>query len=343
MRGALQGAYRAGLHRLAGGWAHGLGVILTMHHVRPDPGHAFAPSGILEITPEFLDALLAYLREENYDIIRMCEVGERLRRGRGGRRFAVLTFDDGYRDNAEYALPILRRHDAPCTVYVTRGFAEHTANMWWRDLEAIIRRESMVRCRVNGEAYELPTVTLVEKNRAYLTLYWNMRDLDNDVLRRTVDDLKATYPVDSASDVARMCMNWQELAEFAGDPLVSIGAHTLTHPKLAGCDVREARDEIFESRIVIHDRLGVEPVHFAYPFGDRTSAGPREFAMVREAGFSTGVTTRPGLLFAAHAEHMTALPRLSVNGYFQRIADMATLLSGLPLSMMRFGRQLDVA
>lgn len=343
VRLALRMMHGAGFHKIGGGWSRGLGVILTMHHVRPATNEAFAPSGILEITPEFLDEVIVYLKNEGYDIIPMSDVPERIRGADGQNPFAALTFDDGYRDNAQYALPILRKHNVPCTVYVARGFVEHTASMWWRDLEAIIRRENEVRCRIEHMAYELPTGSAVQKNRAYLTLYWHLRDLDEALLRRAMEDLKATYPIDSEASVAELCMDWQELAAFAADPLVTIGAHTLTHPKLAGCSVDDARREMEESKAVIEEKLGAPPRHIAYPFGDLSSAGPREFAMARDAGFETGVTTRPGMIFPGHVDHLTALPRLSLNGYFQSIPEVAMLLSGLPFASMRLGRRINVA
>jgi peptidoglycan/xylan/chitin deacetylase (PgdA/CDA1 family) len=82
--------------------------------------------------------------------------------------------------------------------------------------------------------------------------------------------------------------------------------------------------------------------HFAYPVGDPGSAGPREFRLALDAGFATAVTTRPGHLFAAHADHPTALPRVSVNGYFQSRAALRALLSGVPFLAWNRGRRLDV-
>ena len=72
------------------------------------------------------------------------------------------------------------------------------------------------------------------------------------------------------------------------------------------------------SRAVIEAALGERPQHLAYPVGDPTSAGPREFRIAAELGFKTAVTTRPGVLFTAHREHLTALPRISLNGEFQQ-------------------------
>ena len=118
-----------------------------------------------------------------------------------------------------------------------------------------------------------------------------------------------------------------EIAALARVPGVTIGAHTLTHPMLAKHDATRAREEIERSRAIIAERIGRPVRHFAYPVGDPTSAGPREFAIAREAGFATAVTTRPGHLFPEHARHLTALPRVSLNGLYQTKTAARALLS----------------
>ena len=62
--------------------------------------------------------------------------------------------------------------------------------------------------------------------------------------------------------------------------------------------------------------------------GDRASAGPREFRIAAELGFKTAVTSRPGVLFKAHLDHLTALPRIPVNGEFQQQRYLKVLMSG---------------
>ena len=111
-----------GLHRLAPSALRGRGVILTLHRVRPFapalPG--FAPNALLEITPEFLDAALKRLRDDSAS---KSSIWPRRRAGcrRRGRRFAALTFDDGYRDFTEHALPVLERHAAPATLFLVQA------------------------------------------------------------------------------------------------------------------------------------------------------------------------------------------------------------------------------
>ena len=96
-------------------------------------------------------------------------------------------------------------------------------------------------------------------------------------------------------------------------------------------------------RAVLQAALGKLPAHLSYPFGDASAAGPREFKAAEEAGYKTAVTTRPGVLFADHADHLFALPRLSINGDFQRRRYVKVLLSGTGTAMWNGFRRLNVA
>src|SRR6185312_4033079 len=97
---------------------------------------------------------------------------------------------------------------------------------------------------------------------------------------------------------------------------------------LAKLDDKSVRAELENSRNVIEAALGARPQHLAYPVGDRSAAGPREFKIASDLGFKTAVTTRPGVIFRRHTEHLTALPRISLNGNFQRTRYAKVLISG---------------
>jgi len=103
------------------------------------------------------------------------------------------------------------------------------------------------------------------------------------------------------------------------------------------------RAEMEMSRSVIEAALGRRPQHLAYPVGDPTSAGPREFRIAAELGFKTAVTTRPGVIFRAHREHLTALPRISVNGEFQSQRYMKVLMSGAATALWNGFKRVNAA
>ena len=138
-------------------------------------------------------------------------------------------------------------------------------------------------------------------------------------------------------------MSWDELKSFADDPLVAIGAHTVSHCNLAQQREEVAREELVVSRARIEEKLQRPILHLAYPYGDRAAAGPREFALAGAAGYKTALTTRPGMLFRENAGHLTALPRVSLNGNYQDERVLPVLTSGAATAMWNGFRRVDAA
>ena len=332
----------SGADRWGRGLAQGAGVILTLHHVRPQGPATFRPNGLLEITPDFLDRTLTLIRSEGYDLVSLDEALARLSAPRKDRFFVALTFDDGYRDNVEHAWPVLAKHGTPWTLFVTTGFADRTARLWWLELEEAIRALPQVNLRLPGGPFTARTGSDGEKQRAFDRLYWRLRKQPEAILLSAISDLAGQAGVDPAALVERECLPWETLRALAGAPGVTIGAHTLSHPMLAKHDEALARAEIVEGKARLEAELGVPVRHFAYPVGDPTSTGPREFVLAAEAGFASAVTTRPGHVFAEHAAHLQALPRVSLNGHHQSEAALRALLSGLPFWLWNRGRRMNV-
>ena len=318
--------------------ARGRGVILMFHHVRPWLPHEFTPNRVLEITPEFLDLVLTELRREGFDIIPLDAVPDRLRPGPRGGAFAALTFDDGYRDNLEHAWPVLRRHGAPWTLFVTTDFVDGRGRLWWLELEEAIARLDRVVLPCNGGVLDLPNRTTVEKQAAFEAVYRHLRAGPEERLRAVTANLAAQAGVDTSRLVVDLCLGWDEIQMLAREPEVSIGAHTLSHPILAKCHATTARREITESKALLERRLGRPVRHLAYPFGDPSAIGVRELRLARQAGYTTAITSRPGHVFPDHAAHLHALPRVSINGLFQNETALRALLSGVPFWIWNRGR-----
>jgi peptidoglycan/xylan/chitin deacetylase (PgdA/CDA1 family) len=343
IRAGLDAFHLTGAHHaLRRAWG-GVGMVLTLHRVRPAQPQVFQPNRLLEITPEFLAAAIQHLRAVGFDIVSLDEVHRRLTEQDFRRRFVALTIDDAFRDIAECAYPILRQQEAPFTLFVTAGFADGTAGMWWVTLEEVVATASSIAIEIEGRTKVLDCASPAAKCRAFQSLYWWLRTLDEATLRQTVGDLGRRYGVEAAGVAGRLCLNWSELAELARDPLCTIGAHTLTHPRLRKLPAAEARMEMARSLDAIADRLGRRTAYFAYPVGDATSAGPREFAVAAELGLKAAFTTRPGVLFPEHGDHLMALPRVSLNGEFQALRYLDVLASGAPFALWNNFRRVDAA
>jgi peptidoglycan/xylan/chitin deacetylase (PgdA/CDA1 family) len=330
----------SGLHRLAKAATRGCGVVLAFHrvlHTRPE-ARRYAPNSNLEIAPEFLDLALEVVVHEGFEIVSLDDARRRLADPRS-EPFAALTFDDGYRDTLEVALPVLERRGAPFTVYCAPGFIECNARLWWLELEEAIRRLEMVEVSVEGGRLRLAARRPDEKSAAFDRTYWLLRQRPEAELLEAIGDLARRAGVERARLAEGLFMTWSELAALSRSPLATIGAHGIAHRRLAHWSAAEARAEMAGSKAALEERLGVRVRHFAYPVGDQTSAGPREFELAREVGFDTAVTTRPGMLFREHAERLTELPRVSVNGRWQSTKSLEILLTGAPFWLWNRGRR----
>jgi peptidoglycan/xylan/chitin deacetylase (PgdA/CDA1 family) len=343
IRFGLDTLYYSGIYRLIAPISAGRGIIFCLHRVRSATQRgSFAPNAVLEITPEFLSGVLRLLRRRGIDIVDLDEAAARLESGEGDY-FAAFTFDDGYADSFTAAVPLFEAAEAPYTIFVTPGLIDHRADVWWLTLEESIRRLDRVRVSFDGCSFDLAAASNEAKQAAWDAVYWPLRDCTVEERRDAVQDLARQAGVSEEVLCRDVAMDRAMVHRSAAHPLVTIGAHTLTHPPLRALGANEARREIVESRVRLEREVGMEVRHFAYPFGDPDSAGPREFALARDAGFRTAVTTRKGPLLPGYREHLHALPRVSLNGNYQDLRYLDLFLSGAPFALFNRGLRLDVA
>jgi peptidoglycan/xylan/chitin deacetylase (PgdA/CDA1 family) len=285
------------------------GVVLMFHEVHEDDD-AYLRELKTGCTASFLESIILQLRRDRWDIVTLDEALWRLEHDDPSRRFAVLTFDDGYRDMLTRALAVLERYQAPFTAYVPTAAPTRKLYSWWLGLRALFQRhdrvaisgtEMLYECRANHEKIRCRAEVSSWVHADYRRVFQLQATLRAyDISLETLND---AYFLDEA-----------ELRTLARHPLVTIGAHTMSHAALGILDVEEARREMTGSRDYL-ERLLNRPIHhFAYPYGGLLACGSREFALAGDLGFRTAVTTRDGPIFAAHRMTPHAMPRVGVSG-----------------------------
>ena len=115
-------------------------------------------------------------------------------------------------------------------------------------------------------------------------------------------------------------MTWKELRALSASPLMTIGAHTRTHPDLARLTARRSWDELAGSKADLEARLGTTVRHLSYPSGEYSPATIEQAAAI---GFETAVTTHEGL--DERADVLLTLDRVRINGY----TGLSDLIEGL--------------
>jgi len=308
----------------------GRGVIFTLHHVRPDKPDSFDPNRHLAITPEFLDAAIRTLAERGYRFLRLEDVPAALAEPEGAAPFAVFTLDDGFRNNRDHALPVFEQHGVPFTIFVCKGLSERSHSMWWETLAALIAARSRVALCLPAGRIDMDCGTIRAKTSAFGAVARCLMAGDEAKSVAQLDAVANAAGINPHALVSEAVMDRDELTALARHPLVSYGAHTVSHRGLADLNNEELLHEYNESADYVAQIPGSRPVTFAYPYGDARSATVRTAGYADWAGFKLSVTTRPGTLTPTSIESPQLLPRISLNGLYQKRRYVEALASGLP-------------
>jgi peptidoglycan/xylan/chitin deacetylase (PgdA/CDA1 family) len=280
----------------------GLGTIFMLHSIVDDPSDY--PDESVRYSTGKLEWTLCWLKAEGIEFVSLDQVVERLREP-SSPPFAAFTFDDGYADTLTHALPVMERFAAPFTVYVTSEMVSRDIDAWWLGLAALLRAQDSVELPDLGLRWDC--ANLASKKRAYMTIE-SMIHKNYEVLPHVRTAIKAGG-IDCRALVDREALSTDQLRQLARHPLVTIGAHTVTHRNLAQAPAAAVEWEIAANRNFLQETIGKPIKHLAFPFGNERACGVREARIAASMRFRTAVTTRRGSIFPQHLQHLHALPR----------------------------------
>ena len=332
------GAIRAGLEvsslppvRSAFPSLAGRGVIFTLHHVRPGQAvSAFAPNVQLSVTPQFLEEAIKAALESGLVPVHLHDLPALLADTSEVRSFCAFTLDDGYRNNAEHAAPIFRKYAVPYTIFITPGFIERSRSVWWETAAALTKKVTSFEFDFGAGPEQVECATPSQKVEAFARLENFVQESPEDEAVERIDRVARQHGIDPIAIVDDLVMDAAALRTLSDDPLVHFGAHTMTHVNMRKIDATRLVHEIEESTRRVEAYVGQRPQSFSYPYGWVRAVGEREAKAVSEAGFSVAVTTQAGVLGPHSLEKPAQLPRVSLNGRFQKKRFVKALISGLP-------------
>lgn len=300
--------YQAIFSALAPAGAQARLSTLIFHRVLPQPD----PLQPGEVDARRFDQICAWLKRW-FQVLPLAQAAQLNGQGRLPARPLCITFDDGYADNCEVAMPILQRHGLHATFFVTTDYLD--GGVMWNDrvIEAI-RAASLPMLDLQGlpgaepadGPAQLPLQHAAQKIAAIGAVLKRIKHLAPALRQQAVGQVQQRC---GAPQPQALMMRSAQVRELR-DGGMGLGAHTMSHPILAALDDAAAEREIVQGREqlerIVEQRIGL----FAYPNGkpvhDFTEA---HVAMVRRAGFDAAVTTAWGVARRGTDPHQ--LPRFT--------------------------------
>ncbi len=282
-------ALRLGMALLSPAGAGARLSIAIFHRVLPDPDPIFPD----ELDRAAFDAVCGWLKAW-FKVLPLDEAAERLQRGALPARALAITFDDGYADNHDIALPVLQSHGLPATFFIATGYLDG-GRMWNDTVIEAVRRCERAALDLNGvlpgQSAPLELGSPPARRRAIDAILAATKYLAPAERQGTVERIAeragAALPTD-------LMMSSSQLRAMAAAGM-QIGAHTVSHPILATLDDEASRSEMSRSKAHLESLLAQRVTLFAYPNGrPGRDYLPRDVALAREAGFSAAVSTAPG-------------------------------------------------
>lgn len=262
---ASQMLCRSGLGTLLRRTAGHMGFIVLNYHRIGDPRASDLDRQVFSATPEMFERQLKFLKAE-CDVITPADLPELARRPRGN--YAMITFDDGYRDNFEVAYPILKSMGMKATFFLVTGFVDHPRLSWWDEIAWMVRR-----CRKDriGPTPLVPTALRVDSSRPQATidhLLGVYKRLSPGACKAFLDQLgEVTGCGRAAAELGRdLWMTWDMIAELR-DAGMELGGHTVSHPILSTLSSFDQRLEVMGCLGALEQHLHQPARLFSYPRG----------------------------------------------------------------------------
>jgi glycosyltransferase involved in cell wall biosynthesis/peptidoglycan/xylan/chitin deacetylase (PgdA/CDA1 family) len=272
---------------------------------------------------------------DGFNVLPLAEVVARIGTGGMPRHTVAITFDDGYLDNLEAALPELQQAGAPATLFLAGGVVGARQELWWDQLERILLSSGtlpqQLALAADGWRFEFDLAAATSwseeearshaswrvgepaptrRHAAFAALWEALWPLPESTRAAAMSQLRAWAQDPGGIRESHRTLTAEDVSRVAMSGLVDVGAHTVSHPRLASRPWEEQHREILVSRDLVEELSGRPPRSFAYPYGGLDDFTAATVRLVADAGFESACATWEGGVHAA--SDPWRLPRLQV-------------------------------
>ena len=242
----------------------------------------------MKISPEKLAKKIEEI-QKYYNIILSTEI-EKYLSEEHDKPFAVITLDDGYKDNLTNGLPVFKKYNAPFTIFLASDFIEHKAVLWWYILEDLLTKKDSIQLS-DGSVFSCRTKE--EMEQTFLEIRSRILTLDQNNFIAELKNLFADDHIDWYQ-YNELGLTWDEVEVLKNEPLVTLGAHTASHLCLKYLKTQEDVVAEINKGVRVLQEHGIKPEVFAFPYGTKGEVSGREIKAAELTGIPYAFTCYGG-------------------------------------------------
>ncbi|MGL1931975.1 MAG: polysaccharide deacetylase family protein [Desulfotalea sp.] len=234
----------------------------------------------------------------HYDVIHLSEAITVLQEGKQRERpIAVITFDDGFKNNCDLALPVLKKENLPATIFLTTNFIDSDNILWFGKLHDALSSSTKTDLNWNNMIYNITTPE--DKSNTYRDLQKRLKKYHHSQLLEEVDYILSQLDDTSQNSTNQATSTYEMLDKhdihtMLKSGLIEFGAHTSDHAILSKLSTEEQKEQIQKSISTIEELTGKIDIAFAYPNGTPQDYSSTTIKELIEANATCAMTTQSG-------------------------------------------------
>jgi peptidoglycan/xylan/chitin deacetylase (PgdA/CDA1 family) len=211
------------------------------------------------------------------------------------KRAAIITFDDGYKDNYTEAFPLLKKYKIPATIFLTTGHIETDNSFWWNKIGYVLCKTKFKKIELDDFG-DISPPSIENMPYSLRMIFQKFKKIPEDKKKKLIDLLIQKSDVNIPKSIDKdLMMSWDNIREM-NENGIDFGAHTVTHPILTNLSLNQAKFEIVESKKIIEKRLNKTITTFCYPNGYADDYNTDIIKILKDNGFSCSVTAIPKMV-----------------------------------------------
>ena len=242
-------------------------TVILMYHRVTSIGADNIIDNSLFISCKSFEKNILFLLRNNFNIIGL---NDWLRFRKKDKKYCIITFDDGWRDNYDNAFPVLKKYGIPATIFLTTSFIDSSTQLWFDELNDIMiyiynkRSIDKLKLFLMRYGFIFPERSFQHVHLLYSSLVEKLKEYNINIINEFIAEINKKFKIDLKKQ--RTSLTWNEI-EMMSAQNVTFGSHGVYHHIIPNLTPTEKKYEIFSSKKILEKKkINFVPI-FSCPNG----------------------------------------------------------------------------